>query len=147
MEHTEIGEVVKIFNRTVEIRVNPAEDCGACGAKDSCHTGPRLSTDRFVTALDPFGLKVGQRVKINLAPKNLVKASIIVFVLPLLGLLLGAVAGSFASKTAGYWDFLDLGAIIGGFAGIAISVIGLRSYNRKLEKANQYYPAVVEIMQ
>ena len=147
MEHTEIGEVVKIFNRTVEIRVNPTENCGTCGVKDSCHTGPRLSTDRLVTALDPFGLKVGQRVKINLEPKNLVKASIIVFVLPLLGLLLGAVVGSFATRTAGYWDYLDLGAVIGGFAGIGISVLGLRSYNKKLEKTNQYYPAVEEIMQ
>ena len=145
MEHTEIGEVVKVFNRTVEIRVNPTENCGACGVKDSWHTGPRISTDRLVTALDPFGLKIGQRVKINLEPKNLIKASIIIFVLPLLGLLLGAVAGSLAT-TAGYWDYLDLGAVIGGFAGIGISVLGLRSYNKKLEKTDQYYPAVVEIM-
>ena len=147
MEHTETGEVVKVFNRTVEIRVNPTENCGACGVKDSCHTAPRISTERLVTALDPFGLKIGQRVKINLEPKKLVKASIIIFVLPLLGLLLGAVVGSFATRTAGYWDYLDLGAIIGGFAGIGISVLGLRSYNKKLEKANQYYPAVAEIMQ
>jgi len=55
--------------------------------------------------------------------------------------------GSFATRTAGYWDYLDLGAVIGGFAGIGISVIGLRLYNKKLEKANQYYPAVAEIIQ
>ncbi len=146
MEHTEIGEVVKIFNRTVQIRVIPTENCGSCGVKDSCHTGPQISTARLVTALDPFGLKIGQRVKINLEPRNLVKASIIVFVLPLLGLLLGAVSGSFATRAAGYLDYLDLGAVIGGFAGIGISVLGLRSYNKKLEKADQYYPAVVEIM-
>ena len=147
MEHTETGEVVKVFNRTVEIRVIPTENCGACGVKDSCHTAPRISTERLVTALDPFGLKIGQRVKINLEPKNLLKASFIVFVLPLLGLLLGAFAGSFVTRTAGYRDYLELGAVIGGFAGIGISVLGLRSYNKKLEKADKYYPAVIEIMQ
>ena len=146
MEHTETGEVVKVFKRTVEIRINPTENCVACGAKDSCFAGSGTSTDRFVTALDPFGLKTGQRVKINLEPKNLVKASIIIFVFPMLGLLLGAVTGSFIAKTAGYGDYLDLGAVIGGFAGIGISVLGLRSYNKKLEKDDQYYPAVVEII-
>ncbi len=146
MEHAETGEVVKVFNRTVEIRINPTEDCGACGVKDSCHAGSGISKERFVTALDPFGLKIGQRVKINLEPKNLIKASVIIFVFPILGLLLGALAGSFYAKVAGYGDYSDLYAVIGGFAGIGISVLGLRSYNKTLEKTDQYYPAVVEII-
>ena len=147
MEHTEIGEVVKVFHRTVEIRTNPVNECGTCGVKDSCHAGSGSSHERFVTALDPFGLKLGQRVKINLEPKNLVKASIIIFVLPMLGLLLGAIAGSFIAGKAGYSDYLDQCAIIGGLAGTGISALGLRSYNKKLEKTNQYYPTVVEIIQ
>lgn len=146
MEHTETGEVVKVFNRTVEIRINPTEDCGACGVKDSCHTKSGISKNRFVTAIDPFGLKIGERVKINLEPKSLVKASIIIFVFPILGLLLGALAGSFYARAAGYGADSDLYAVIGGFAGMGISVLGLRFYNKKLEKADKYYPSVVEII-
>jgi len=146
MEHNEIGEVVRVFDRTVEIRVNPTEDCEACGVKSSCHARPGISKERFVTALDPFGLKKGQRVKISLESKNLVKASVIIFVLPLLGLLLGSVVGSFIAKKAIYSDYLDLYSIIGGFAGIGFTVLGLRSYNKKLKKTHQFYPAVVEIM-
>ncbi len=144
MEHTEVGKVVGVFEHTVEIRINPTEDCGSCGAKSSCHEKSGNSKERFVTASDPFGLKIGQWVKINLEPKNLVKASIILFVFPLSGLLLGAIAGSLIAGTAGYND--DLCAVIGGFTGIGISVLGLRLYNRKLEKSNDYYPSVVEIM-
>lgn len=146
MEHTEIGEVCKVSTRTVEIRVNPSEDCGNCGAKSSCHAVSGISKDRFVTALDPFGLKIGQRVKINLQSKNLIKASIVIFVLPLIGLLLGAIAGFYIAEIKDYPGYSDLYSVIGGSLGLGITILGLRSYNKRLEKADQYYPTVVEIM-
>lgn len=146
MEHAEIGEVTKVFHRTVEVRIeNPTENCEKCGIKSSCHSGGSNSAERFVVALDPFGIKVGQRVKIYLEPNKLIKASMIIFILPLLALLIGAISGSFFAKTNGYDDYLDIYAIIGGLSGIGISIISLKAYNKKLEKTNKYYPTVVEI--
>ncbi len=146
MEHIEIGQIVKVFNQTVQIRIEQQQDCSACGVKSSCHTNSKNVKERFVTALDPFGLAVGQRVKINLEPKHLVMASIIIFALPLLGLLLGVFSGTFMAKMNGYNDYLDLYSIVGGFLGMGTVMIGLRVYNKKLEKSNKYYPTVVELL-
>lgn len=147
MEHTEIGEVIQVFHRTVQLRIeNPTEACGTCNVKSSCHTKPDSSKEKHVTALDPFGLKVGQLVKIHLEPKKLVKASIIIFAFPLLALLLGAILGSFIANAFGFKDYLDIYAIGGGFSGLGITIVGLKAYNKKLEKTNQYYPTVVKII-
>lgn len=147
MEHIEIGEVVQVFHKTVQIRVEQQEKCGTCEAKSSCHANDSNKLkEKFVTALDPFGLKVGQRVKINLDSKNLVKASIIIFGLPLIGFFLGVASGAFIAKMNAYKDYLDLCSIIGGFLGMAIAIIILRVYNKKLEKSNTFYPNVVELI-
>lgn len=147
MEHIEIGEVVQVFHETVQIRIEQQENCKACGAKSSCHSNASDNLkEKFVTALDPFGLKVGQRVKINLDSKNLVKASIIIFGLPLIGFFLGVAAGTFIANMDAYKDYVDLCSIIGGFSGMAIAIIILRIYNKKLEKSNKFYPNVVELI-
>ncbi len=145
MDHTEIGEVVKVFNHTVDVRVDKQKECGACGAKSSCHDGESSQTkEKIITALDPLGLRVGQKVKINLESKNLVKASMFIFAFPLLGLLCGGIIGSYIAKTNRYNDYVDLYSIIGATFGMGIAILGLRKYNKRLEKSNQYYPIVVE---
>jgi sigma-E factor negative regulatory protein RseC len=145
MDHTEIGEVVKVFDHTVDVRVDKQKECGACGAKSSCHDDESSHIkEKIITALDPLGLRVGQKVKINLESKNLVKASIFIFAFPLLGLFFGGIIGSYIAKTNGYNDYVDLYSIIGGTFGMGIAILGLRKYNKRLEKSNQYYPIVVE---
>lgn len=147
MNHTEIGEVIEIRdNTTVHIKVKQTEKCGDCGSKSSCHTLSDASKERYVTALDPFGLKIGQRVKINLEAKNLVKASAIIFLSPLFGLFLGAIAGSYIAKSQGFQISADAGSVIGALLGLGISIIGLKIYNYILEKEKKFYPTVVEIM-
>ncbi len=145
MDHTEIGEVVKVLNHTVDVRVENQNKCGSCGAKSSCHEGESSQIkEKIITALDPLGLRVGQKVKINLESKNLVKASILIYALPLFGLLFGAIIGSYYARTNGYNGNADLYSVIGATFGLGIAILGLRKYSKRLENSNKYYPIVVE---
>jgi sigma-E factor negative regulatory protein RseC len=97
--------------------------CARCAAGKGCGAG-LLGGDekpRRVDALITHDLVLveGDQVSIELAPNNLLRASLIVYGLPLLGALTGA-AGAWLSGTG------DLGAAIAALAGAGLGMLAGR---------------------
>lgn len=102
--------------------------CARCAAGKGCGAGIFGGDDKLrrVEALIAIDLDVGEgdQVAIELAPNNLLRASFIVYGLP----LLGAVAGASGAWLSGLGD---LGAAIAALAGGGVGVLtGRRSLQR-----------------
>ena len=97
--------------------------CARCAAGKGCGAGLLGGDDkpRRVDALITQNLDLveGDQVAIELAPDNLLRASMIVYGLPLLGAVTGA-AGAWLSGAG------DLGAAIAALAGIGVGILAGR---------------------
>lgn len=105
------------------VEVASSIQCARCAAGKGCGAGLLGGDDRprRIDALIAQNLDVceGDHVRIELAPNNLLRASLIVYGWPLLGALAGASAAWLLAKG-------DLGAALSALAGAAVGVLAGR---------------------
>jgi len=116
------GVVVHARDSRVWVRCDAAAGCPACASGLGCRGGllgaltgrPRLlEVDR-----GPHELAVGDPVRVAIPAAAINRAAVIVYGIPLTGLLLGAAAGAFVLPAWG-----DAAAVIGAVAGFAGGVV------------------------
>jgi len=113
--------------------------CARCAAGKGCGAGifGGDAKPRRIDALIAHDLNLaeGDRVRIELAPNNLLRASWIVYGLPLIGALTGA-AGAWLSGTG------DLGAAIAALAGAGVGMFAGRLRLQRSECLRAFTPVV-----
>jgi len=87
-----IGYVVASSAGKAKVKIPRTSSCQTCAHKGSC-CDPFGSDFMLVEALNPHGALTGQRVSIELPPVKALKAYGFLYLIPLAGLLLGAVFG------------------------------------------------------
>lgn len=99
--------------------------CGSCSSEQGCSTsvlaGLFKRRQNRLKVLNPIQAKPGQRVVIGLDERALVIASLLTYLLPLLFLILGAIA---VQELARYWAWPlgELSSIVGGLSGLIIGL-------------------------
>ena len=123
----EIATVVSADDSGVWLTTTPVTSCNACQVSDDCGTGivaktltPRTQQFYIQTELP---LLPGEQVKIGLHEHNLLKAAMMVYLLPLLLMLLLALLGSSIGLSEGGIILL---AVLGATAGFMLA----RRYDR-----------------
>ncbi len=90
-----LATVLRVDNDKVTVGCKQQTSCGNCASQQSCGTGivskvlPGKEHQWTFTTKQP--LHVGQLVEVGLPEKNLLQSAIIVYIIPLLFLLLGAI--------------------------------------------------------
>jgi sigma-E factor negative regulatory protein RseC len=119
--------------------------CGACGARAACGTslldrflGRRPLHLRVVNVLDA---RIGEQVVIGVPETALLQAAVSAYLVPMVGLILGAILGQeiamlFAASA------LEPLSVIGGLVGFGIALLWLRGYSTRLS-TNPRYRAVL----
>ncbi|MGF1763115.1 SoxR reducing system RseC family protein [Aliivibrio kagoshimensis] len=89
-----LATVIDIENDRVTVGCKQQTSCGNCASKQSCGTGIVSGVipgkEHQWTFTTQQSLTIGQLVEIGLPEKNLLQSAIIVYIIPLLFLLLGA---------------------------------------------------------
>ena len=134
----EIGIVNKISNEFAFVNVNRGTMCGSCPSKGLCHPFGGEENDFQVKALNLIGAKTGDKVKIVIENKNFLKASFIVYGIPILFLMLFSVIGKLFFKK-------DIFSFIFGFSGMIFSYILIKLYDKKNKE--KFFPKVTEIIE
>lgn len=97
----------------------------------------------IIEALNHPGAGPGQEVILTYELESEVKASFVLYIIPLLSLLLGAVLG-------GWLDPLhnpDLSSVSLGFSLMILSFLGIRLYSgRTYSQRKQYQPVILQII-
>ncbi len=97
----EQGVVVNILgNGRIQVEVKRSEACDTCHSKKNCMALIE-SGQMLVEAHDEVNAEVGQRVVLSQDSAVILKASFLVYLLPVVGLLCGVFAGNILSDILG----------------------------------------------
>ncbi|MBT8103113.1 MAG: SoxR reducing system RseC family protein [Gammaproteobacteria bacterium] len=133
-------ERIDVSPRAV-VEVDASVACARCAAGKGCGAGLLGATGRRrrVDALIGDGVTVsrGDEVRMELAPSNILKASLIVYGLP----LSGAVAGAALAYIASWGDFY---AAVGALIGIVAGIVLARARLQRASCLQQFTPTIVE---
>ncbi|MHB8844166.1 MAG: SoxR reducing system RseC family protein [Nitrospirota bacterium] len=117
--------------------------CEKCASAGVCHPG---GEDSYMEATNPLGAKQGQKVKVVIAPQLYLKASIILYGIPMTVFVTAAIIGKNLAVRFGQETSSDLWAFISGMTFMLVSFFFIRRYNKKVEKTQEYKPVIVEIL-
>jgi sigma-E factor negative regulatory protein RseC len=138
----EEGIVAETVGDIAKVAILKKSACEQCAAAGVCHPGDQ----EYMEAANPLGAKTGQKVKVVVAPQVYLKASIILYGVPMVALVAGAIiAKNIASRFTGD-STSDLWAFIVGMICMVVSFFFIRVYNNKVEKTQVYKPVIVEIL-
>jgi sigma-E factor negative regulatory protein RseC len=114
------ARVVRVEGDLAWVRTESPSSCGACGGK-GCGSSifVRLLHPREpeYAVLNPISAEAGEAVVVGLEEGALLQAALAGYLVPLLGLLSGALLG-------GVWG--DLQAVFGAVAGLALAAVWLK---------------------
>lgn len=120
--------------------------CGACSARSGCGSGVLAEvlgkrTPR-VRALNRAGARPGDRVVVAVTPGAFLRSSLAMYLVPLLGLLGGGMAGTLMAGNLGLAGADGL-ALAGGLAGASIAMLWVRAFARRVAVDPRYQPVVL----
>ncbi len=120
--------------------------CGGCSAQAGCGTvilsrifGSRRTRFRV---LNPVDAGPGDRVIVGFEEKMLVKASLMLYMVPLLSLILGGVAGQFGAEGVSLLS-PEQGSILGGISGLLGGLYWVRLRTRHVGTHRRYTPVIL----
>jgi len=120
---------------------------GACGGCQSTSGGCRscLASAKLESRVaNPVSAKTGDLVKVHLSSANLFTGAAILYLLPVLGLLLGAFTGIWASTAFGLTEIS--GSIGGAIAGLGIGYAAVIVLDRSPSIRRRIMPTITAIV-
>ena len=140
---TEEGIVIKTDLTTAWVKTTKTHACEGCAARASCNVmggGKEME----VEAINHAGAKVGEKVVLFFETSPLLKATFMLYVLPILFLMAGAFIGH---KMASFINFdASLVSAITGFLFFGLIVLFVRARGNKMAKKDEYRPKVIKII-
>jgi len=139
----ETGVVTTIDGNVAKVLVQGKSECEKCAVVSMCEPAGR---GREIEALNPLHAKVGQTVKVCIKPGVYLKGSMIVYGLPLIALIGGAIFGKNIGEIYFKKINSDAVAAIFGFALLIITFIIVKFWSKKAETKAEYKPIIEEIL-
>jgi sigma-E factor negative regulatory protein RseC len=138
------GRVSRIENDGWAVVVTEKSDaCSNCESAQFCHALADCS--RLETrVLNQAGAKVGDTVSISLSSRTVIKSAMILYILPTVTFLLGAVVGAGLHKQLGIGD--TGAAIVFGFAGLFLGFAIARLISNRKVVTRKLIPVITQII-
>lgn len=115
----ESGIILSVSQGLAEVETVRTSSCTACQAKSACghHAIAKVSSSNRMRMMvtDTFDSQVGQEVVVGIPEDTLLKASVLMYLVPLLGLVLGATLPGTVNENP---IFAALGSVMGLGAGL-----------------------------
>jgi sigma-E factor negative regulatory protein RseC len=140
----ENGIVVRLEKSQVVIQTKSQLACSSCEQSEGCGTGvvEKYLSGKVFTTLIPNSLnaKIGDVVSIELPKSSITKASLVVYLLPLVVFFTAAIAASEVGFSEG---LVILSSVIGLMTGLLVTKI----YNQLIQNNELYLPKMVSIVE
>lgn len=138
----ENGVVVSVDGELAEVETQRQGSCGSCSANGACGTSlvARYLGRRplHLRARNRAGAGPGDRVVVGVPEDGLVIASLATYLVPVLGLIAGGIAG------AGFFPAAsEVASTLGGFAGLGLGLLWLGRYGRAHAQDPRYMAVVL----
>jgi sigma-E factor negative regulatory protein RseC len=125
-----------------QLSCEQSSGCGGCHSRGSCGTsilnkmGPDAGHQLHVES--PYPLVPGQRVEVGITEGSLIRSALLVYMLPLVGLI-----GCAATMQSLFHT--DLAAAFGGLIGGAAGMLLARFYAQRISHQRQYQPVILQV--
>lgn len=140
---TEKGIVTKTGTGTAVIKTKQSHACESCSAKSGCHSLGGGSEEMEVEVINPVGADVGDTVVIAFETGNLIKLASLVYILPIISMIAGAVLGR---KLGPGWGWNpDNAAVFLCFVCLGASFLIIKATGKKMAAQSNYRPKIIRI--
>ena len=138
----EVAVVVEAGDGYAWVETRRQSACGACSASDGCGTATlaKVWGDQRtrVRAIATLPLRPGDAVIVGLAEGALLRGSLLIYLLPIVLLLAGALLGQAAFAGAG-----EEPVILSGAVGLGLGFLAARVVSRRLRSDARFQPVVM----
>jgi sigma-E factor negative regulatory protein RseC len=136
----ELGRVIETAGNMAKVEIFRRDECTRCKV---CGFGSR---DRIIAvATNTVGAKEHDEVELELEAAQVVRAAVIVYIIPLIFLLFGLYLGTVFASHLGRRDIASLLAAVLGFGFLGLSYLGIAAYSKRPTIA-KYQARVVGIV-
>jgi len=130
----EEATVVGVQGRLVRVRMKPSAECGTC-----CACSVLVGSAREMEIETELPVAVGSRVVVEISQAKPWLSALLLFVLPLAGLIFGMIAGA-------QWGSGDAAPVALGFGLLAAFYVLAAAIDRAVIRKRIKPPAIVEVL-
>lgn len=137
----ECGVVLEVMDHKAVVNIKRKSACGHCKA---CEMGKSDAKEINVVAKNEVGAEVNDNVNIIMETPDVLKAAIIVYLIPLMALVVGVGLGTVLAKNMNLPA--DWSGMIMGLLFMAVSYIYVKKQDKKLAATKKYEPIITEVL-
>lgn len=143
MAHTR-GLVIKIKeDGMAQVVTDRKNACSGCSSTHNCHSC--LSNSKMMTeAINSADAKEGDLVDISLKSGVVLKGAVVMYLIPIVGLLLGALTGVNVRGILGIEETTS--SIIFGIAGLFLGFMIVAFISKRMSAKNQLTPTISKVI-
>ncbi len=135
----EEGVITRSEGKTAWVKVRRSSMCEICNSRSVCNTLSEANTME-AQVNNPVNGKEGDRVEFMISTSTLLKITSLLYILPVLFLLTGAISGYVFFKPPEFY------ALILGLAGFFISYLIIRFISSKIAGSRKFTPVITRII-
>jgi sigma-E factor negative regulatory protein RseC len=128
------------------VKVRQHHACGRCGACGRLFGDPEQRDIFMVEVNNPVGAKRGELVRLEAGDREMLLAAFLLYLVPLMGLLVGLFAGRTLAIEAGLTGSPDLWGLGLGLVLMALVFIFLRAQDRRLAKGRRFKVVITSVV-
>ncbi len=140
------GQILELSGDLAQVATNRQGICADCADKTSCSAGATATPGvaEVVTVRNPLHARPGDTVEFDLPGHSELRVSLLVWVVPLVGIILGAICGA-QLHTALPLD-RDLSTLLGAALGAAVAFALLIRVDKRARSDERLVPVIVRIV-
>ena len=139
----EEGTVISTSDGTAVVAVSSKGSCESCPSASVCHSD---GDERRITAVNPVNAQPGQRVKVVMHAQMYLMGTFVVYAVPMLTLIAGAILGKYLADNffpEANQDSISAGL---GLSGMVLAFLGAKYWSKGIEKKQEYQPVIEKIL-
>ena len=141
----EVGTIVELKSKAVAaVLCKKSALCEHCASAGLCHMGDD-NRSMVVEAFNPLGAEVGDRVRLVTTTRSFLQSSFILYIVPLIGLVVGGALGEIIGLNLPVGIDPDLLAAIVGTVFLVGTFLLIRVGSRAIPRES-YMPRITEII-
>ena len=141
----ETGSVVELKGKHIAVVLcEKSSFCKNCASMEQCRLGDD-NRSMLVEAHNPIGARVGHKVRLVTSSKSFLQSSFILYIVPLIALIVGAIAGHLIGERLETGINPDLLSALLGTAFLIGAFLTIRVGTRALPRED-YMPRITEIL-
>lgn len=138
---TKTGVVKGIRGRRAIVVTRMEPECEGCAARAACSATGGGGANVEVLALNTIGAEAGDIVTISIRGSSIVKVSFLVYMIPILALLAGAILGVWLSGLADVDENVAAGIL--GLLALCGSFVWVKKKGEELSQKKEFIPEIV----